>query len=196
MYIFNDLIHFIFILYLFLGLLIMQLTDEEQNAWIFIVSYVFYFILAFICWYFLWRSRLVLWRSRSLMCLQTYDAGLLPLPPLSSRGASHLLCGLLSWHSVRPLDIRRALHWPVALKDAALASGRCREEGTGEDVLRWRESRHISLGVHDTLRHVLAVLGVFVRLCGDECVSSSSSLFQGRAELLLTLSFGLVWWSD
>lgn len=57
MYIFNDLIHFIFILYLFLGLLIMQLTDEEQNAWIFIVSYVFYFILAFICWYFLWRSR-------------------------------------------------------------------------------------------------------------------------------------------
>lgn len=132
----------------------------------------------------------------SLMCLQTYDAGLLPLPPLSSRGASHLLCGLLSWHSVRPLDIRRALHWPVALKDAALASGRCREEGTGEDVLRWRESRHICLGVHDTLRHVLAVLGVFVRLCGDECVSSSSSLFQGRAELLLTLSFGLVRWSD
>lgn len=56
MYNFNDLIHFVFILCLFLGLLIMQLTDEEQNAWIFIVSYVF-FILVFICWYFLWRSR-------------------------------------------------------------------------------------------------------------------------------------------
>lgn len=54
---------------------------------------------------------------------------------LSSRGSSHLLGGLLSWRPVRSLDLRRALHRPVTLQDAALAGGGRRQERTREELL-------------------------------------------------------------
>lgn len=58
----------------------------------------------------------------------------------SSGGSSHLLGGLLSWRSVRSLDLRWTLHRPVALQDAALAGGRCWQERAWEELLCWCES--------------------------------------------------------
>lgn len=57
----------------------------------------------------------------------------------SSWGSSHLLGGLFSRCSVCALDVRRALHRPVTLQDAALAGGRCREERTREELLCGRK---------------------------------------------------------
>lgn len=71
-----------------------------------------------------------------------------PVP--SSGGAPHLVGGLLPGGSGGPVDLRRALHRPEPLQDAALAGGgrgqegatkrilcRCEEPGSGSDRAAW-----------------------------------------------------------